>query len=121
MNLHFSPKKNFGDALNPTLWNWIFPDLCNVFPDWDFYGVGNLLKIDKDSSNIKKLVMGSGYGYGKPVKITDEWNFGFVRGKLTYKKLGINSSLGIGDPGSLIPLTLQTVKRLLKVNAWEMS
>ena len=103
MHLHYSHKKNFGDALNPMLWNWIFPNLAEVKPEWDFYGVGTLLKADSRSSlPCRKLIMGSGYGYGRPVKLSDLWSIGFVRGPLTCQKLGLDLSHSMGDPAVLL-------------------
>ena len=103
MRLHFSPKQNFGDALNPLLWNWVFPNLEEVSNEWDFFGVGTLLKKDMHSTlDCPKLVMGSGYGYGNAVKIDSNWHFGFVRGMHTCKQLKIPESFGIGDPAVLL-------------------
>jgi len=77
--------------------------LDEVKPDWDFYGVGTLLKADSRSSlPCHKLLMGSGYGYGRAVKLSNLWNIGFVRGPLTCQKLGIDVSFSMGDPAVLL-------------------
>jgi succinoglycan biosynthesis protein ExoV len=105
MKLHYSPKENFGDSLNPVLWNWIYVNLCEVEPEWDVYGVGTLLKRDNDSKKSNnKLIMGSGYGYGKPVKLNSNWHIGFVRGPMSSSKLKISPEFGIGDPAPLLLL-----------------
>jgi hypothetical protein len=113
MRLHFSPKQNFGDALNPSLWNWVYPNLEEVSNGWDFFGVGTLLKKDMHSTlDCPKLVMGSGYGYGNAVKIDKNWNFGFVRGIHTCRKLKIPESFGIGDPAVLL-LEKPEIKKMI--------
>lgn len=105
MKLHYSPKENFGDSLNPLLWNWIYDNLSEVKPKWDFYGVGTLLKNDNASKKFNnKLIMGSGFGYGRPVKVNSNWHFGFVRGPMSCNKLKISPEWGIGDPASLLLL-----------------
>ena len=115
MRLHFSPKQNFGDALNPLLWNWVFPNLEEVSNEWDFFGVGTLLKKDMHSTlDCPKLVMGSGYGYGNAVKIDSNWHFGFVRGMHTCKKLKIPESFGIGDPAVLLLEKPEIQKKISK-------
>jgi succinoglycan biosynthesis protein ExoV len=94
--------QNFGDDINPWIWDNVLP---NFFDDDDselFMGIGSIL-YDSLPENKKKIVFGSGYGgYSAVPKINDSWKFHFVRGKLTAKALGIDEKLAVGDGAILI-------------------
>jgi succinoglycan biosynthesis protein ExoV len=92
------PGNNFGDNLNDV----IFPKLGITkvvpykkhidIPDNCYLGLGSIIG---KRLNRKVKVLGSGSGGGELPGV--ELEYGFVRGKLTCKFLGIDESLGIGD------------------------
>ncbi|MDT3670686.1 MAG: polysaccharide pyruvyl transferase family protein [Aromatoleum sp.] len=110
---HKDPLGNFGDDLNPWLWRRIFPSIFTgeVFHDPAlrqtmphgktlFVGIGTLLNSNVPTS-AKKIVFGSGTGYGSAPQLDRSWEIAFVRGPLTAKKLGLDASKAIIDPAIL--------------------
>ncbi len=95
---------NFGDDLNLWLWDELLPGFRDVHPDVLLVGVGTVLNRSLLPAGQKKLVVGSGYGYGTPPDICDssEWDIRAVRGPHTAEKLGLPSELGITDPAALV-------------------
>lgn len=91
---------NFGDDLNPWLWQQLFPDFFNDKDDELFVGVGTLLN-HRIPSAPDVTVFGSGHGYGELPKVNKNWTFYCVRGPLTAKTLGLPAELAITDPASL--------------------
>lgn len=92
---------NFGDDLNPWLWQQLFPDFFNDSDENLFVGVGTLLN-HRIPAAPAVTVFGSGHGYGELPKTNPNWTFYCVRGPLTAKALGLNENLAITDPASLI-------------------
>jgi len=105
---------NFGDDLNLWLWPRLlrrpFEGFCHHDPTTIvenereprlFLGIGTLL-----NQNVpvrpRKLVFGTGAGYGNTPDLDDRWRFRAVRGPLTARVLGLPESLGIGDPATLV-------------------
>lgn len=94
---------NFGDDLNLWLWDYLLPGLRDVSPDVLLVGVGTVLNPVLLPPGQKKLVVGSGYGYGDVPDINDpEWDVRCVRGPMTAQKLGLAAERGITDPAALI-------------------
>lgn len=93
---------NFGDDLNPWLWQNLFPDFFDQADEDLFIGVGTLLN-HRIPPAPSICVFGSGHGYGSLPKITSDWTFYCVRGPLTASALGLNNELAITDPASLAP------------------
>jgi succinoglycan biosynthesis protein ExoV len=95
---------NFGDDLNLWLWDYLLPGFRDVHPDILLVGVGTVLNPVLLPAGTKKLVVGSGYGYGEAPDIRDaaEWDVRCVRGPLTAAKLGLPAEKGIIDPAVLI-------------------
>jgi len=96
-------KINFGDDLNPWLWNNLYSDIFDNDADNIFVGIGTLL-----NNNIpvepRKIVFSSGVGYGnnKPPVIDDLWKIYCVRGPLSAKALGLEINKGIIDGAYLL-------------------
>ena len=67
-------------------------------------GVGTVLDTALLPEKRKKLVLGSGTGYGTSPSVANKefWDVRCVRGPLSAEKLGLSSSLGIIDPAVLI-------------------
>lgn len=94
---------NFGDDLNLWLWDFLLPGFRDVHPDVLLVGVGTVLNPVLLPADRKKLVIGSGYGYGEPPNITTpDWDVRCVRGPLTAAKLGLPADMGITDPAVMI-------------------
>lgn len=93
---------NFGDDLNPWLWQQLFPNFFNETDEELFIGVGTLLN-HRIPAAPAVTVFGSGHGYGKLPKTNPNWTFYCVRGPLTAKALGLPAEKAITDPASLVP------------------
>lgn len=95
-------KPNFGDELNPWLWPRLAPQLLDDDDGELFLGIGTILN-DGLPAAPRKLVFGSGYGYGNPPSIDPEkWRFHCVRGPLTARALGLPPELAVCDPAILL-------------------
>jgi succinoglycan biosynthesis protein ExoV len=104
-------ERNFGDELNGVLWPALLPDFFDHNPDTRFLGIGSILD-GRHHTTATKLVAGSGYGGYEPRTVLDEsWIVHWVRGPRTARLLGLPPALGIGDPGSLVPLAGLTPAR----------
>jgi hypothetical protein len=97
---------NFGDDLNPWLWDSLFPGLLDDDARHLFVGVGTLLN-HRIPAAERTTVFGAGHGYGTLPHITPSWQFYCVRGPLTAKSLGLDAKLAITDPANLVPLYYQ--------------
>lgn len=91
---------NFGDDLNPWLWQQLFPDFFNDTDKDLFVGIGTLLN-HRIPAAPAVTVFGSGHGYGELPLVNANWKFYCVRGPLTAKTLGLPAELAITDPASL--------------------
>lgn len=93
---------NFGDDLNPWLWSKLIPDVIDDDDTEIFVGIGTLLN-NNIPANPKKVVFGSGVGYGSALPTIDEkWKFYCVRGPITAARLGLPSEYAITDPAALV-------------------
>lgn len=99
MKLHYftSEIENFGDDLNPWIWNRLLPDFFDEDASTLFVGIGTILH-NKVPKADKYVVFGSGYGYGGKPEIDENWDVICVRGKQTCEELSLDQSLGILDP-----------------------
>jgi len=99
----FDQMNNFGDQLNPYIWEKYLPRILNQDDDEIFVGIGTLLN-DRIPISKKIIVMGSGVGYGElPNKsITDKWDIICLRGKLSAKQLCVSDKLVASDPAILV-------------------
>jgi succinoglycan biosynthesis protein ExoV len=97
-------RSNFGDALNGLLWPRLLPNFFDTDPATRFLGIGSVLDRRHDDDAIK-IVAGAGYGgYEPPIRLDMRWIIHWVRGPRTARQLGLNPSMGLGDPAALIPL-----------------
>lgn len=103
MQLYYFKDKegNFGDDLNPWLWQQLFPDFFNDTDADLFVGVGTLLN-HRIPPAPAVTVFGSGHGYGRLPASNANWTFYCVRGPLTAQALGLPAELAITDPASLV-------------------
>lgn len=93
---------NFGDDLNPWLWSKLIPGIINEDDSEIFVGIGTLLN-NNIPKNPKKVIFGSGVGYGSALPDVDEkWKFYCVRGPITAARLGLSREYAITDPAALV-------------------
>ncbi|HET9068004.1 MAG TPA: polysaccharide pyruvyl transferase family protein [Amaricoccus sp.] len=97
-----SPQGNFGDDINEWIWDLLLPGYRDWDPDVTLIGVGSLMGFDLPEG--RKLVVGSGSGYGRLPELTprEHWDIRCVRGPRTAEGLGLPPELGVGDPVSLL-------------------
>jgi succinoglycan biosynthesis protein ExoV len=95
---------NFGDDLNLWLWDFLLAGFREVHPEVLLVGVGTVLNTALLPVGVKKLVVGSGFGYGTAPDLSDpaEWDVRCVRGPLTAQKLGLATAQGIVDPAVMV-------------------
>lgn len=106
MNLIYSsnPRGNFGDDLNPYIFNYFFKDL---FEDQntkniDFYGIGTIIGsqgiLSKEvDSDVKNVFFGSGVRNLSMKYNSDNWDIRFVRGPISSNILGLKNEKYITD------------------------
>lgn len=110
---------NFGDALNDFIWG---PLNIQIPKGVAFFGIGTLLCqhfFDTCTSEGQEIIcVGSGAGLGAlpTQKSLDRVNFLFVRGPLTAKSLGLDSSIALSDPALLLGLDPVRTRILSKAN-----
>ena len=123
MKIHYySPKsdptidarfRNFGDDLNATLWDELFPGLLDENETTIFSGIGSHLNegFAKRFASHNHVIFGTGWGYGAPVQsLGTRWKPYFVRGPLTAEALGLEPSAAITDAAVLIRLVYRCAK-----------
>lgn len=95
---------NFGDDINEYLWPLLLPRHDKYNPNDYLLGIGTVLRDNMIPTEGRVHVVGSGAGYGRADKSmkSGRLNIVSVRGPLSAKVLGIDSSLGIIDPASLL-------------------
>lgn len=92
---------NFGDDLNPWLWDKLLPDFFDDDDSEILVGIGTLINHKLPKEPIKHF-LGSGFGYGDMPKIDDKFIFHAVRGPKTAEALGIDPKFAITDSAILI-------------------
>jgi succinoglycan biosynthesis protein ExoV len=113
MRLRYYESTNFGDALNPFIFNTLLPDFFDNDPSIDFFGIGSILGFEMVTNARRKVVFSSGFAYGTKPKIDDSYDIFCVRGPLTAKALNLDSKLAIVDGAMLLncfPLQRQLKK-----------
>ena len=108
---------NFGDDLNLWLWDELIPGFRQQHPQVLLVGVGTVLKCGLMPDDMKKLVVGSGVGYGPPPDVSGrrDWDVRCVRGPLTAELLGLDPALAVTDPAVLVS-DMPEFKNLPKTN-----
>ena len=101
MELYYYKGGNFGDELNPWIWQELIPEIFGDDKETLFLGIGTLINSNVPE-NVPKIVMGTGVGYVKPVALDEKWRFYCVRGPLSARSLGLDKSLSITDPAVLL-------------------
>lgn len=95
---HNDWRGNFGDDINLPFFDIVIPGYEEKLLDQKLYGIGTLL--NNNNGLIRDAcIFGSGFGYGEELSydLKSTKIFG-VRGPVTAKKMGLDSSYIIGDP-----------------------
>lgn len=98
------PNGNFGDDINLWLWKRLFQKPLSQCLDENtlFIGIGTILDQQIPAIPSKKIVFGSGFGYGFKPRLTDQWEIICVRGPLTATALGLPINYAITDGAVLV-------------------
>lgn len=93
---------NFGDDLNPWLWDKFLPNIFDQDDSSIFVGMGTILN-DAIPTAKKTAVFGSGYGYRSAPLIDESWKIYCVRGPYTANSLNLCPKKHvISDPALLV-------------------
>lgn len=95
------PEGNFGDDLNPWLWERLLPDAFDERDDVLFVGIGTLLNTRVPAAP-QKVVFGSGVGYGDPPTLDHRWKIHCVRGPRSAAALSLPPEAAVTDGAALI-------------------
>lgn len=90
--------------MNAWLWPRLLGDIIKDVSDTRLVGIGSLIKSDLSKVPGRKVIFGTGSGYGPmplPEEVTD-WSVYCVRGPLTAHLLGLPASASIVDAAWLI-------------------
>jgi succinoglycan biosynthesis protein ExoV len=98
--------RNFGDYLNTWLWPRLLPEFIDEDMNTRLVGVGSLLKSSLNLVQGKKLIFGTGSGYGAVPSpdLYKDWSFYFVRGPMTAECFNLPKKKSIVDGAWLIGL-----------------
>ncbi|MBD2060104.1 polysaccharide pyruvyl transferase family protein [Oculatella sp. FACHB-28] len=98
--------QNFGDNLNPWLWEKLLPGVLDDDPTTAFVGIGTLFNNtlpDRTRHARKRAVFGTGVGYAKGVPaVDDSYKIYCLRGPLSTKALGLADELAVTDGAVLL-------------------
>lgn len=92
---------NFGDDLNPWIWNTLAPELFDGDESRLLVGIGTLIN-DKVPAAPLKYVFGSGVGYNGAPNVDARWRFYGVRGPRSAQVLGLDPDMALSDPAVLL-------------------
>ncbi|MBV8900857.1 MAG: polysaccharide pyruvyl transferase family protein [Verrucomicrobia bacterium] len=100
---YWSTIRNFGDLLNAWLWHRLIPECFDDDPSTVFLGIGTILNQNHGIERLpRKVVMGSGVGYGRLPVLDSSWQIYCLRGPRSVRALGLSPDLAITDPGLLV-------------------
>lgn len=102
MKLRYHLSRNFGDALNPYIFNHFLPQFFDNQSDVEFVGIGSVLGFKGVQQAKRKIVFSSGFAYGTRPQIDNSYDIRCVRGPKTTQTLGIKPELAITDGAALI-------------------
>jgi len=104
MKLGYVEVSNFGDALNPYIFDHYLPGFFDGQPDEVLMGIGSILGFEEFKEVSKKVVFSSGYaaGYADPPTIDRTYDIFCVRGPLTARALNLDPDLAVTDGAGLL-------------------
>ena len=99
-------RQNFGDALNPWLWQKLLPDVLDDDPSSVFVGIGTLVNNalpQRTSKARSRAIFSTGVGYEKSTPVIDDsYHIYCLRGPISAKMLGVSTDLAITDGALLL-------------------
>lgn len=104
---YYNQEPNFGDALNPWLWQQLIPELLDDDSKYVLVGIGTLIN-ERLASKMKNwkaeqvVIFSTGVGYGEPPQLNQNFKVYCVRGPLSANKLGLSATHAITDGAYLI-------------------
>lgn len=102
MKLIYHKGNNFGDKLNPIIFNRLIGEYLDDNENEVFVGIGSILGFPGIKNKKRKIVFSSGYAYDTPPIIDSTWDIICVRGELTTKLLNIKKEYAVTDGALLI-------------------
>lgn len=113
MKLTYHPGRNFGDALNPLVFNTLFPGLFDDDERVLFIGIGSIIGLKKGGATTeRRIYFSSGFAagaantYGSLPQLTSSDDVVCVRGPLTARALGLPPEKAIADGAILVKALL---------------
>lgn len=94
---------NFGDDMNEWFWDSLLPNWRSSSSNTTIFGIGTILSQGNISKHKNIIVLGSGVGYGKFPKLSDDISVQWVRGPRTADALSLDRNFAITDPAILTP------------------
>lgn len=99
-------ERNFGDDLNPWMWDQLMPGVLDNDENVAFVGIGSLINDGlpyRTRSASKRVIFGTGVGYGKgEVKLDESYKIYCLRGSRSAQALGVKEELAVTDGAVLI-------------------
>lgn len=99
-------RQNFGDALNPWMWEQLLPGILDEDPSSAFIGIGTLINdaLPRRTPQAKhRVIFSTGVGYGKDIPVIDEsYHIYCLRGPISAQSLNVSSNLAITDGALLL-------------------
>ena len=102
MRLCYYKSANFGDALNPYIFNTLLPGFFDDDLSIDFYGIGSIVGWTFPPEAERKIIFSSGFAYGSKPEIDSRYDVICVRGPLTARALGLAEELAVVDGAVLL-------------------
>ncbi|MDQ2658410.1 MAG: polysaccharide pyruvyl transferase family protein [Bacteroidota bacterium] len=102
MLLRYYREPNFGDALNPLIFEHFLPHFFDDDPSIEFCGIGSIIGLEINPRANKKVIFSSGFAYGTLPTIDDSFDFVCVRGPLTAELLKLPPGKAITDGAALL-------------------
>lgn len=102
MRLNYFREPNFGDALNPLIFDRLLPDFFDDDDSIDFFGIGSIIGFHFVRQAKRKVVFSSGFAYGELPEPDNTFDFVCVRGPATAKVLNLDRKLAVTDGAALL-------------------
>jgi succinoglycan biosynthesis protein ExoV len=102
MRLSFFRGPNFGDALNPRIFNRFLPDFFDEDDSVDFFGIGSIIGFDMVRLAKRKIIFSSGFAYGDLPELDNTYDVICVRGPHTAAALNLPKKMAITDGAALL-------------------
>lgn len=104
MTLGYVDVPNFGDALNPYIFDYYLPGFFDGEADKVLMGIGSIFGFEQFGEVPKKVVFSSGYapGYAPLPTIDHTYEIFCVRGPLTARELDLDTDLAVTDGAGLL-------------------